>query len=113
WLRDHRRQVLGVEVDFDVEVGQARLVGRVDRLEVDHDGRLVVVDLKTGVTAVTAGELSRHAQLAAYQLAVEHGGFDEVSGGVRRSGGATLVQLGRPLRGQAREQAQPPLGDDP
>lgn len=113
WLRSNPRRTVGVEVDFDVQIDNARLVGRVDRLDADAQGRLVVVDYKTGVSAPTAAELGEHAQLATYQLAVEYGAFDEVSGGVRDSGGASLVQLGKPSKGEAREQVQPPLADAP
>jgi superfamily I DNA/RNA helicase/RecB family exonuclease len=115
WLRANSRDLLGVEVDFDVPVGSARLVGRVDRLDIDNAGRLIVVDYKTGTYAPTAAELSEHAQLAIYQLAIERGAFDDISGGQRSSGGASLVQLGKPSRGEAREQVQAPLAeaDDP
>jgi RecB family exonuclease len=110
WLAEHPRQVVAVEVPFDVDIGRARLVGRVDRLESDDDGRLVVVDLKTGTTPVPDAELTSHPQLAAYQLAVEHGAFDGITAGERRSGGARLLQL-RAYNGGVREQAQQPLAD--
>ena len=41
-------------------------------------GRLVVIDLKTGkATSVRSGEIVEHAQLGAYQAAVEAGAFAE------------------------------------
>jgi superfamily I DNA/RNA helicase/RecB family exonuclease len=110
WLAEHSRPVIAVEVPFDVEIGRARLVGRVDRLERDDFGRLVVVDLKTGTAAVKDDELTSHPQLAAYQLAVEHGAFDQLADGERRSGGASLLQL-RAHKSGPSEQAQPPLAD--
>jgi RecB family exonuclease len=103
--------LVGVELGFDVEVGRARLVGRVDRLDPDGEGRLVVVDYKTGKSAPTTAEMNEHAQLAVYQVAVEEGAFDDAARGEHRSGGASLVQLGKPARGEAREQRQPPLAD--
>lgn len=114
WLADNPRTVVAVEAPFDVEIGRARLVGRVDRLERDEHGRLVVVDLKTGRSTVKDDDLAVHPQLAAYQLAVEHGAFDELAAAERRSGGASLVQLGA-VKAGAREQVQPPLVefDDP
>ena len=114
WLVANPRSVIAVEEAFDVEVGRARLVGRVDRLERDEQGRVVLVDLKTGMSPAKEGELAGHPQLAVYQLAVERGAFDELTGGERRVGGATLVQLGAP-KGEAREQVQPPLteAEDP
>ncbi|MGH8839560.1 MAG: RecB family exonuclease, partial [Jiangellaceae bacterium] len=110
WLAANPRVVVAAEAPFEVEIGRARLVGRVDRLERDERGRLVVVDLKTGRSAVRDDDLAVHPQLAAYQLAVEHGAFDELAAPERRSGGASLVQLGAAKAG-AREQVQPPLAD--
>jgi superfamily I DNA/RNA helicase/RecB family exonuclease len=111
WLRDSRAEfdLLEVEASFDVPVGAAVLRGRVDRLERDRDGRLVVVDLKTGKSKPAKAELPQHPQLAAYQLAVESGAFATEG---RRSGGAMLVQLA--TTGEA-EQRQAPLAesDDP
>ena len=50
WLRSTRSELelVAVEQGFDVVVGDARLRGRVDRLERDAAGRPVVIDLKTG-----------------------------------------------------------------
>ncbi|WP_018252302.1 ATP-dependent helicase [Salinispora mooreana] len=114
WLATNPRRLLAIEHEFAVRLDDPRhpvdLVGRVDRLEVDPDGRLVVVDLKTGKsTAVTAADLAEHPQLGAYQAAVEAGAFAEFG---TESGGASLVQLGTGAR-EAREQAQPPAGEGP
>jgi RecB family exonuclease len=99
-----------VEQDVEVQVGRARVRGQVDRLERDADGRLVVVDLKTGSSVAAKADLPRHAQLGVYQLVVAEGGFDEVVPG-GESGGATLVYLGSPSkRHSIREQG--PLADD-
>ena len=115
WLGDTRADlsVIAVERDFDVVVGDARLRGRVDRLERDRAGRPVVVDLKTGKSKPTAEELAVHPQLGAYQLAVQHDGFAGVATG-EEPGGARLVQLGREVK-KYEDQQQPPLGeqDDP
>lgn len=94
------RAVVGVELDLDVtlrpgedEAGrEVRLVGAVDRLERDAEGRAVVADLKTGRTPVPKADAERHAQLGAYQVAVTEGAFAEQVG--TESGGALLVQLG-------------------
>ncbi len=115
WLRDTRPDLtmIAVEQEFDVVVGDARLRGRVDRLERDRAGRAVVVDLKTGKSKPAAEELAVHPQLGAYQLAVQERGFAEVAAGVP-TGGARLVQLGRAVKSYE-DQQQPPLGerDDP
>src|SRR6185436_2374005 len=102
-------------------VGRAVVSGQVDRLERDADGRLVVVDLKTGTTPVRRDDLAEHAQLGVYQVAVEEGGFDALAPAPAgraddepRSGGAMLVQLGGKTKGLT-VQPQPPLAaaDDP
>jgi len=69
------RQLVATEQSTQVEVGRATIVGKVDRLERDQEGRLVVIDLKTGRSAPSRAELARHAQLGVYQVAVEEGGF--------------------------------------
>jgi len=111
WLGDTRTDlsVIAVERDFDVVVGDARLRGRVDRLERDRAGRPVIVDLKTGKSKPTPAELAVHPQLGAYQLAVQHRGFAGVATG-EEPGGARLVQLGRDVK-KYEDQQQPPLGE--
>ncbi len=98
----HELELVAIEQGFAATVGDARLVGRVDRLERDDDGRLVVIDLKTGKTKVKADELPTHPQLGAYQLAVEAGAFGEGE----QAGGARLVQLA--AAGKDPEQQQGP-----
>ncbi|MEQ4303295.1 ATP-dependent DNA helicase [Plantactinospora sp. B6F1] len=112
WLAGNPRRLLAIEHEFAVRLDDPRrpieLTGRVDRLEVDAEGRLVVIDLKTGKsTAVTASELAEHPQLGAYQAAVEAGAFADLGAG-SESGGAALVQLGTSAQ-DAREQVQPPV----
>jgi superfamily I DNA/RNA helicase/RecB family exonuclease len=109
WLRTTRDQLtlVAVEHGFEVATGDVALVGRVDRIERDHDGRLVVIDLKTGKSKPGAKDLPHHPQLGAYQLAVTLGGFP----GGDTPGGARLVQLAS----GGGEQVQAPLAevDDP
>lgn len=113
FLRWHRasrsRYVLvDVEVPFSVPVGEGAVMhGRVDRLERDEAGRLVVVDLKTGRSRVVDADLARHPQLGAYQLAVAEGAF----GAREEPGGAALVQVGL-TRSAVKEQEQRPLAED-
>jgi RecB family exonuclease len=105
WHAANGRELLGAEEDFDVTVGRARIRGQVDRLERDAEGRLVVVDLKTGKTA--AKNTGEHGQLAAYQVAVAAGAFGD-HGMV--PGGAALLQVGSGAK--AKEQHQEPLPAD-
>jgi RecB family exonuclease len=92
------RTVIATEPQLRAEValpdGQVvRLHGYADRLELDEDGHVVVVDLKTGKYAPSGPEVERHSQLGLYQLAVDHGAADEVAGRPVTSGGAELVHL--------------------
>jgi superfamily I DNA/RNA helicase/RecB family exonuclease len=105
WHAANGRELLGAEVDFDVTVGRARIRGQVDRLERDPEGRLVVVDLKTGKTA--AKNTEEHGQLAAYQVAIAAGAF---GGHGSVPGGAALLQVGTGAK--AKEQHQEPLAAD-
>lgn len=107
-MRREGRRLVSTETDFAVEIPgddrTALLRGQVDRLEIDDDGRLVIVDLKTGRSAPTKSDLERHGQLAAYQVAVHHGAFN----GEQESGGAALVQLGGTTK-SVKVQDQEPL----
>lgn len=68
------RNALAVEAEVDVRVGpELRIRGRSDRLEVDGEGRVRIVDLKSGKSAPTKEQAQENAQLMAYQLAVRNG----------------------------------------
>ncbi len=117
------RTLVGVEENFTVDLGElpggniVRLRGQVDRLEADSEGRLMVVDIKTGRTKPTKDQVTEHPQLGAYQVAVTAGGFEEqaraaglrggVSGGCV-SGGAALLPLGDGTK-SVKTQDQPPM----
>ncbi|WP_125609715.1 ATP-dependent helicase [Specibacter cremeus] len=117
--RAQGRTLIGVEVNFSVDLPAgdrtARLKGQVDRLEADADGRLVIMDLKTGRGKPTAKEIVRHPQLGAYQLAAREGAFDDAAraAGIEPhgSGGAALVPLGDGTKSM-KTQDQAPLGTD-
>jgi RecB family exonuclease len=114
WLSSNPREQLAIEREFDARLepdersaGRAvQLRGRVDRLERDQKGRLVVVDLKTGAGAPSAGDAAEHPQLAAYQVAVEAGAF----GPGETSGGAEIVAVGT-SHANAAVRVQPPLAE--
>jgi ATP-dependent exoDNAse (exonuclease V) beta subunit len=117
--RAEARKVLATEQDLHAEVTlpdgqQVVLRGRVDRLELDAGGRVVVVDLKTGKYPPSDTSLPENPQLGFYQHAVEHGAADELVPGAE-PGGAELWQLRRQDRsGRLKVQHQPPQqpGDD-
>ena len=117
--RPDARTVLATETRLRAEVtlpdGQRVLLdGDADRLELDDQGRVVVVDLKTGKYPPTGPEVEKHAQLGLYQLAVDHGAADEVAGQPVTAGGAELVQLRAAPADYPKVQAQGPqvAGDD-
>ncbi|GAC1444614.1 MAG: hypothetical protein NVSMB55_21510 [Mycobacteriales bacterium] len=84
---------VGFEVELDMPGGPVRLRGFIDRVELDRDGRVHVVDLKTGKNAPTRDQVAVHAQLGTYQLAVRSGVLaDRVPPGAE-PGGAELVLL--------------------
>ncbi|MGN6427069.1 MAG: ATP-dependent helicase [Leifsonia sp.] len=108
YLRDFGRAggvLLGSEGEFVLELGRARISGTIDRVERTPDGTVVIVDLKTGRSVPSAAEAASHAQLGAYQLALEHGAIE--SAGELPSGGAKLLFVAKGVRGKAyREVAQ-------
>jgi superfamily I DNA/RNA helicase/RecB family exonuclease len=123
---------LPIEVQLPAGDGQdrpVRLVGRVDWLSLDAQGRPVVTDFKTGATVPTRAAVREHAQLAVYQLAAALGAFREGAAGAAEpegvadgaatgidtpgtaraaggSGGAELVYL---RTGTPKTLVQPPL----
>lgn len=103
---------VGTEVGFDgvIDVGDdgVRLRGRIDRVERDAAGRLVVVDVKTAKTPVSKDDAQQHAQLAVYQLAVEAG----LIGPEEQPGGGRLVYPAKPGTVGATEREQDPLTPD-
>ena len=110
------RTVIGTERQLSAEVTlpdgqQVRLYGYADRLEIDDEGRVVVIDLKTGKYPPPDKDLPENAQLGLYQHAVAHGAVDDLlpeGSGPGRPGGAELVQLRKESRGSVKVQTQEP-----
>ena len=105
-------RVVGIEEPFravlELPNGErVSLGGYADRLELDADGRVVVVDLKTGRTKPSDKSVLTNVQLGLYQLAVDHGAADELVDQEARAGGAELVQLGLHRRRRARHRPAP------
>lgn len=100
YLRDVAAEggrLVGAEPHFEVPVpldagGEALLSGYIDRVELTADGRVVIVDVKTGRREPqTDAKVADHPQLAAYQLAHARGALPETAG--LPAGGAKLVVL--------------------
>ncbi len=112
WHALNERECASAEVSFEVAVGDDVVVrGRADRIELDADGGLVVVDLKTTRNPPSDERVKTDAQLGVYQLVTRHGAFGEWS---TTPGGAELVQLRKPGKSGARVQRQDALepGDE-
>jgi superfamily I DNA/RNA helicase/RecB family exonuclease len=121
WHHANPRRVIGVESRFQAVLElpsgeEVRLTGFADRLELDSEGRVVVVDLKTGRTKPSGPQVRGNVQLGLYQLAVDHGAIDGLEGlpaEGAHAGGAELVQLGLTDGGpDAEVQAQPEQAED-
>jgi superfamily I DNA/RNA helicase len=138
-MRSEGRSLLAVECDFEVQLPDvhvdvvpageteadamrhAVLRGQVDRLEVDSEGRLVIVDLKTGKRQPGKAEVAQHPQLGAYQAAVLQGAFHDAgtteetpdAGPLAQPakgnvpGGAVLAQLGTKTKSPGVQQQAP------
>ena len=111
WREQTRQELteVGTEVDvdgvLDCDGTPVRVRGRLDRLERDDAGRLVVVDIKTGKKPVSKDDAQRHAQLAMYQLAIAENVLPEGDS----PGGGRLVYLGKTGAAGPTERRQDPL----
>jgi superfamily I DNA/RNA helicase/RecB family exonuclease len=116
WLAESRRDLTQVAVERDMDVKPERrpagpwlrMRGRVDRLEVDAQGRPIVVDIKTGKVPPTRAAAQANPQLAVYQLAVSLGAFGELDVSTE-PGGARLLYVAKETRKGATELRQDPL----
>ncbi len=88
-----KRTLFAVEAEFSKVIGRALFNGSVDRVEIDGEGRLYIVDLKTGASDISKAKAEENKQLAGYQLAVYEEAFKEQSPG-NQSAGAELLFLG-------------------
>ena len=105
--KDTTRTVIDAEVRFDIKLGRARIKGSVDRLEVEADGSLFIIDFKTGASAISVKEASTNLQLASYQIGIAEGGFTQST----ISAGAELVYLGTDST-NATLRSQSPIADE-
>jgi superfamily I DNA/RNA helicase/RecB family exonuclease len=111
----HELTEIGTEVALDGVIAEpaaglpgVRVRGRIDRLERDAQGRLVVVDVKTAKSPVSKDDAQQHAQLGLYQLAVAAGALPDGD----QPGGGRLVYVGKPSVNGATEREQTALGPD-
>jgi RecB family exonuclease len=118
WHHANPRTLLATEAQFatvvELDDGErVRLTGYADRLELDADGRVVVVDLKSGRRAPSNKSVLTDVQLGLYQYAVDRGAVDQLTDAPAEAGGAELVQLALTDGGdEATVQPQPVHPDD-
>jgi RecB family exonuclease len=101
-------------MSFKLEVDRAEMNGKIDRVERAADGRVMIVDLKTG-NHLTQARTDTAAQLGAYQLAYREGKLDEVLDelGEHSPGGAKLLYVKSGVGGKKyREGVQAPLDEE-
>ncbi len=67
----NRVRAVGLELGVEADVGDVRLRGIIDRLDLDDDGQLVVVDYKTGRAPSPQFEQGRMAGVHLYALLCE------------------------------------------
>ena len=88
WDASTGRSVAATELTFNVPVpGESRpitIAGSIDRVDRAPDGRIHVVDFKTGRTAASAAATAEHPQLGIYQLAIRLGALGSSADKVRR-----------------------------
>jgi len=112
---DRGRTLVASEHEFKVSltVGDREVVlrGSMDRVEIDTDGLVHVIDLKTGKNPPSGPKVAEHPQLGVYQVAVREGAVAALAGLEDAvSGGAELVQLRAGSKdGRPKVQNQAPL----
>ncbi len=111
----HELTEVGTEVAIEGELVApggglpgVKVRGRADRLERDPEGRLVIVDVKTGKSAVSKDDAERHAQLAFYQLAIAQGLLADGD----QPGGGRLVYVAKQTASGTTERGQSALTEE-
>ena len=84
------------EAEFKFNIGRALISCKIDRIETTLDGKLYVVDFKTGKTAISLDDAKTDAQMQIYQYAVGE-----------NVAGASLVYLDHDLKGNKTRDQEP------
>lgn len=118
YLADFERDgktMVAAEGRFGMRIGRAAISGAIDRVERGLDGRVTIVDLKTGRPVTKQSEIDAHPQLGMYQLAYHDGSLDDAlaAHGDHSAGGAKLLFVRDGVRGKSyREGVQAPFEAD-
>ena len=79
------------EASYKFNIGRAQISCKIDRLETTVDGKLYIVDFKTGKSAISVEDAKTDAQMQIYQYAAGLDGTEVA--------GASLVYLDHDLKG--------------
>ncbi|SCB95398.1 ATP-dependent helicase [Arthrobacter sp. NIO-1057] len=118
-MRQEGRELVARELPFEIEVPttdgtKVQLRGIIDRVEADAQGKVTVVDLKTGSTAPSKNDTLEHPQLGVYQTAIQLGALqerDETAEYSTEPAGASLVYVGTNTKSPTIRE-QPSLGEE-
>jgi putative RecB family exonuclease len=69
------RMPIAVEHKFNIDIGNIKLTGRIDRVDKLESGGLAIIDYKTNKELFTQEYINNDLQLTLYQLAVEQSWF--------------------------------------
>lgn len=102
FMRQEGRELVAREMPFQIEVptsngAPVQLRGIIDRVEADANGKVTVVDLKTGSMAPSKNDTLEHPQLGVYQTAIQLGALQDQPNTENLSSepaGASLVYVG-------------------
>ena len=94
-----KREFTEAEASYKFNIGRAFISCKIDRIETTVDGKLYVVDFKTGKSAISVDDAKTDAQMQIYQYAVGNNGVEVA--------GASLVYLDHDLKGNKTRDQQP------
>ena len=86
-----KRTYKEAEASYKFNIGRAFISCKIDRIETTLDGKLYIVDFKTGKSAISIDDAKTDAQMQIYQYAVGKDGAEVA--------GASLVYLDHELKG--------------
>jgi superfamily I DNA/RNA helicase/RecB family exonuclease len=96
WRRASTREVLATEVFLSFRMncgGPVEIHGRIDRVERDEEGKLRIIDFKTGKYPPTRNQALANIQLGVYQVGLSKAGIPGLIKPGEPIGGAELVYL--------------------
>lgn len=71
WSKANPNTPVGVEKEFNLEIGGVKFTGKIDRVEKTPDGKYIVIDYKTGSDKITKNTIQDDVQMNLYAMATE------------------------------------------